>query len=157
MNSTVTVETKPLVIEGVKVNALQQEYRMTMGGIVQQINGNAYNEAIYRIMTENKGAKAEAPVSYSWNANFDVPGSYYKQGQYDFLDEKGNSVKRFDIYSLLNAFPAEILLGYPEVLIYDYSEDQWYLFSAAAQESIGQLIDTAAKNGFLTVISNTVV
>jgi hypothetical protein len=155
--STVTVDTAPLAIEGVKVKALQQEYRMTMGGVVQQVSGNAYHEAIYHLFTENKGAKAEAPAKYAWNADIDTPGSYYKNAQYDFLDEKGNSVKRFDLYSLLNAFPSELLEGYPTALLHDASEDQWYLFNDAAVKSIGQLVDTAARNGFLKVISNTVV
>lgn len=43
-NHTVTIETKPLVIDGVEVKALQQEYRMIMGGVVNQINGNTYNK-----------------------------------------------------------------------------------------------------------------
>ena len=46
-NGTVTVETHPLFIDGIKVKALQYEYHMTLGGVVQQINGNGYNEAIY--------------------------------------------------------------------------------------------------------------
>ncbi|KRE45522.1 copper amine oxidase N-terminal domain-containing protein [Paenibacillus sp. Soil522] len=153
---TVTVDTKPLVIDAVQVKALQHEYHMTMGGIVQQINGNAYNETIYNIFVENKGRKVEAPANYSWNLNLDIPGSYYKHGQYDFVDHKGNSMVRFDIYTLNRSFPAETLSGYPEVLIYDASEDEWYLFSNTALQSINVLIDTASKNGFLTIISNTV-
>jgi Copper amine oxidase N-terminal domain len=53
-NSIVTVDTKPLVIDGVIVKALQEEYHMTLGGVIQQINGNAYNEAIYNIFIEKK-------------------------------------------------------------------------------------------------------
>lgn len=68
-NSAVTVETKPLIIDGVEVKALQQEYRLTMGGVVNQINGNAYNEAIYNIFVENKGKKIEAPSNYTWNSH----------------------------------------------------------------------------------------
>ncbi|MGG4191937.1 hypothetical protein ABEW50_00610 [Paenibacillus jamilae] len=86
----------------------------------------------------------------------DKPGYYYKNGQYVFLDEKGKSVKQYDIYSLVNAFPSELLSGYPEVLIHDVSKDQWHMFSNAAAESIRQMMDTAEKNGFLKVISNTV-
>jgi anthranilate/para-aminobenzoate synthase component I len=155
-NFTVTVDTKPLVIDGVQVKALQHEYHMTMGGVVQQINGNAYNETIYNIFVENKGRKVEAPANYSWNLNLDTPGSYYKNGQYDLVDHKGNSMVRFDIYTLNRSFPAETLSRYPEVLIYDASEDEWYLFSNTALQSINVLIDTASKNGFLTIISNTV-
>ncbi|MCG7406125.1 copper amine oxidase N-terminal domain-containing protein [Paenibacillus sp. ACRRX] len=156
-NSIVTVDTKPLVVDGAKIKALQYEYHMAMGGVVQQINGNAYNEAIYQLISKNKGTKIKAPVSYSWRVNLDTPGSYYKNGQYNFGDEKGNSVKQYDIYSLVNAFPDELLSGFPDVLIYDASEDQWYMFSNAAIDSIRQMINTAEKNGFLKVISNNVV
>ncbi|KMY48675.1 copper amine oxidase N-terminal domain-containing protein [Peribacillus loiseleuriae] len=155
-NSTVTVDTQPLVIDNVKIKALQEEYHMTMGGVVQQIKGNAYNKAIYNIFIENKGSKVEAPANYSWRYNIDTPGAYYKNAQYDFLDLEGNSIKRFDIYTLIKSFPAETLAGYPEVLIYDATENQWYLFTDTAFQSINQLIDTAYKNGFLKIISNTV-
>lgn len=156
-NSTVTVDTAPLTIDGVQVKALQEEYHMIMGGIVQQVRGNAYNEAIYDLFVHNEGAKVDAPASYEWRVNIDEPGSYYKNGQYDFLDDKGNSVKRFDLYTLNRAFPEETLKGYADVLVYDASEDQWYLFSDTARDSINQLMDTAAKNGFVKVISDTVV
>lgn len=156
-NFAVTVDTEPLFIDGVQVKALQQEYHMTMGGVVQQINGNAYNETIYNIFVENKGKKVEAPANYSWNNTIDTLGSYYKNEQYDFLDQKGNSLVRFDVYSLIRSFPSELLTGYPETLIHDVSKDEWFLFSETARQSIYKLIATAAKNSFLTIISNTVV
>lgn len=87
----------------------------------------------------------------------DVLGSYYKEGQYDFLDADGNSVKRYDIYSLIKAFPAELLEGRPEVLLHDATEDEWYLFSDEGKKSIIRLVDTADLYGFLEVISDTVV
>ncbi|WP_028609405.1 copper amine oxidase N-terminal domain-containing protein [Paenibacillus harenae] len=155
-NFTVAVDSKPLVIDGIQVKALQHEYHMIMGGVVQQVNGHAYNEDIYNIFLENKGRKVEAPANYSWHLDLDIPGSYYKNGQYDFIDNHGNSMVRFDIYTLIRSFPAETLSGYPDVLMYDASEDEWYLFSDKASQSINMLIDTASKNGFLTIISNTV-
>lgn len=148
----VTINTEPLVVEGVKVKALQYEYHMTMGGVVQQITGNAYNEAIYNIFLENKGKEVKAPTNYTWNIIVD-PGYYYKNGQYDFLDPDGNSIKRFDIYTLSSSYPKE----YPRALIYDATADKWYLFDHASIESISQLIETARENGFLKVISDTVV
>ncbi|MGE8080098.1 copper amine oxidase N-terminal domain-containing protein [Peribacillus loiseleuriae] len=156
-NSTVTVDTQPLVIDNVKIKAIQEEFHMTMGGVVRQITGNAYNKEMYNIFIENKGGKVEAPANYSWHYDIDTPGAYYKNGQYDFLDFEGNSIKRFDIYTLIKSFPAETLAGYPEVVIYDATENQWYLFTDTAIQSINQLIDTASKNGFLKIISNTVI
>ncbi|MNH92187.1 hypothetical protein D3C87_1016960 [compost metagenome] len=156
-NSGVTVDTAPLLVDGVQVKALQEEYHMTMGGVVQQINGNAYNRAIYNMFVHNLGAKVEAPTNYSWTIHLDVPGSYYKNGQYDFLDKKGKSVKRFDIYTLIpGAFPDDTMKEYPDVLVYDGSEHQWYLFSDTALNSISNLINKAFDNGFVKVISNTV-
>lgn len=156
-NSGVTVDTAPLIIEGVQVKALQEEYHMSMGGVVQQINGNAYNRAIYNMFVHNLGAKVEAPANYSWSLNLDVPGSYYKNGQYDFQDNKGNSLKCFDIYTILpGTYPDDTMKQYPKVLVYDGSEHQWYLFSDTALNSIYNLINRAFDNGFVKVISNTV-
>ncbi|AWE07709.1 copper amine oxidase [Lysinibacillus sp. 2017] len=154
-NGTVTVDTKPLVIDGVKVKALQHEYHATMGGVVQQIKGNGYNEAIYNIFVENKGSKVEAPANYTW-ISYPSIGEYYKGGQYDFLDQEGNSVERFDIYTLVRSYD-EMLPSQPLVLIHVPTENQWYLFSDPARQAIHQLIDRASVNGFLTVIINTVV
>lgn len=151
-NNAVTVEIKPLVIDGIKVKALQQEYHMTMGGVVNQISGNTYNEAIYNIFVDNKGKKVEAPSNYTWNSHPSI-GEYYKTGQYDFLDLEGNSIKRFDIYTLVRTFDDDVD---PEVLIYDANENHWYMFNYTARQDIWQLIDTASKNGFLAEISNTV-
>jgi hypothetical protein len=143
-NYTLTVDTEPLVIDGVKVTALQQDFHMTMGSVVNQIKGNANIEAIYNNFVDNKGSKVEAPSDPTWSVQ-------YGTGQYDFLDQEGNSIKRFDIYSLDRSSPEAT----PEVHIYDATENQWYLFNDAAKKSMYQFIDTATKNGFLTVISNS--
>lgn len=153
----VTVDTEPLVIEGAQVKAVQYEYRMTMGGVVSQIRGNAYNDALYRIFVENKGQKVEAPASYSWMYNIDVPGSYAKNGQFDFLDAQENTIVQLDVYSLVDAFPSELLTEYPKILLHDATKDEWYLFSDTARQSIQELLDRAADNGFVTVVSNNVV
>ncbi|MFC5405774.1 copper amine oxidase N-terminal domain-containing protein [Cohnella soli] len=154
--STVSVTTSPLVIDGVTIGALQQEYHMTMGGVVQHINGNAYKEAIYRLFTENRGEKTEAPADYSWRANYGTPGSYYKGSQFDFLDKKGKSIKRFDLYSLTGPSDVDTLPDYPDVLIHDVSENQWYVSSLDAKAEIMKAVDTAFINGFVKIISNTV-
>ncbi|MFC9542328.1 copper amine oxidase N-terminal domain-containing protein [Lysinibacillus sp. NPDC056959] len=156
-NSTVTVNTEPLVINNVKVKATQYEYHMTMGGIVQQIQGNTYNKALYKVFNENKGKVVDAPADYSWQINLDVPGSYYKDGQYNFRSHENKSVQQFDLYSLNGPFPEEELKGYPKVLIHDVTADKWYLFTDKARESIDQLINTATNNGFVKILSNTVV
>lgn len=156
-NSTVTANTEPLVINNVKVKAIQYEYHMTMGGIVQQIQGNTYNKALYKVFNENKGKVVDAPANYSWKINLDVPGSYYKNGQYNFMSHENKSVQQFDLYSLNGPFPEEELKGYPKVLIHDVTADKWYLFTDKARESINQLINTATNNGFVKVLSNTVV
>ncbi|HZG77066.1 MAG TPA: stalk domain-containing protein [Paenibacillus sp.] len=159
-NFSVTIDakqSKPLVINGVQVKAMQQEYRMTMGGVIQQIQGNNFNEKILKIITDNKGEKVEAPENYSWTANIDVPGSYHKNAQYDFLDENGTSLARYDVYTLVEALPAELLNGYPKVLIHDVPNNEWYLFNNAANQELGEVIDAAAKSGSVTIISNTVV
>jgi hypothetical protein len=154
-NNIVTIDTAPLYIDGVKIKALQEDYRMTMGGVEQQITGHAYHQAIYQLFEHNKGNKVEAPAEYSWYSHPNS-GSYYKTRQYNFLDVNGNSVKHFDIYSLVGSQYSEDLKDAPQFLLYDGNEDQWYLFDGVTIDAIWQLIDSASNNGFLNVISNTV-
>ncbi len=156
-DAKVTIATSPLFINGVKVKVTQYEYHMTMGGVISQIKGNAYNKNIYDAFIKNIGRKTDAPASYSWRYNIDTIGAYYKNAQYDFMDQNGKSIQRFDIYSLVESFPKELLSKYPKVLLYDASANQWYLFKYTTPQSIDQIINTAEKNGFLKVISNTVV
>ncbi|MGE7021738.1 copper amine oxidase N-terminal domain-containing protein [Solibacillus cecembensis] len=153
---TVTVDTKPLVIDGVKIKAMQYEFHMTMGGVIQQMKGNSYNEAIYNIFIENKGSKVEAPANYSWYFQLVSAGDYYKNAQYDFIDREGKSVKRFDIYTLVQSSDGTSF-AQPQVLIHDATENQWYLFNQTSSQAIDQLFDRASMNGFVTLISNTVV
>lgn len=42
------------------------------------------------------------------------------------------------------------------MLVQEVTENRWYVNSDSARLSILQLIDKAAENGFVTVISNTV-
>ncbi|MFJ7186950.1 copper amine oxidase N-terminal domain-containing protein [Lysinibacillus xylanilyticus] len=156
-NSTVTVDTAPLVINNVKVKAVQYEYRMTMGGVVQQLQGNTYNKALYKMFVENKGNLVDAPAIYSWQIDLDHPGSYSKNGQYNFMSHENKSIQQFDLYHLNTAFPDEILKEYPVVLIHDVTANKWYIFSDKALESIKQLMNTATNNGFLKILSNTVL
>lgn len=158
-DATLNITTEPLRINGVEIKAIQQEYHMTMGGVVQHIKGPSYNKSIHQIFTKNKGSKVPAPGNYSWQYNVYPPNAYYKQGQYDFLDQDGNSVQRFDVYRLSTSGPysEKSIIKEAKLLLYDASLDQWHLFDDVAYESIHRLIEAAARNGFITIISNTVV
>lgn len=153
---TVNITTEPLLIEDEKIKVLRYEYHMTMGGVIQDIKGNAYHQALFKIFQEKKGDKVEAPKEYYWHFNLEAPGSYYKLGQFDFMSHDQNSVKQYDIYTLNQPFPEELLKGYPKVLLHDATEDSWYLFSEQAVKAIQQLINSADSNGFSKIISNTV-
>lgn len=155
-NSKVTVDTEPLFIDGVKVKAVQHEYRMTMGGVVQEIRGHVYHNAIYHMLVDNIGNKVEAPIHYSWQFNMDIQGAYYKAGQYDFLNQEGATIKRFDMYTLIESHPEEVLEEYPKVLVHDVMDNQWYLFSDTRKQSIEQIVEKALNNGFIQIISNTI-
>lgn len=152
---TVSITSEPLLLDNKKIKALRYEYQMTMGGVIQDIKGNAYHKALYQVF-QQKGNKVEAPKEYSWQINLDIPGSYSKRGQYRFMSDDTNTVKQFDIYSLNTAFPDELLQGHPHHLLHDVFEDRWYIFTDQAVQSIKQLINNAATNGFSTIISNTV-
>lgn len=153
-NGTVTVDTAPLMINGVKVTTLQYEYHMIIGGYRQQFSGKRYNEEIYALFESNKGAKVDAPTNYGWHDNYDILGWYTKTGQYDLLDAAGKSAQRFDPYILsgpsgLNGFTKEQLADYPKVLLFDAVEGQWYKFSETALDSIAKLMETAEQNGLM--------
>lgn len=152
---TVSITSEPLLLDNKKIKALRYEYQMTMGGVIQDIKGNAYHKALYQVF-QQKGNKVEAPKEYSWQINLDIPGSYSKRGQYRFMSDDTNTVKQFDIFSLNTAFPDELLQGHPHHLLHDVFEDSWYIFTDQAVQSIKQLINNAATNGFSTIISNTV-
>ncbi|UXJ70969.1 copper amine oxidase N-terminal domain-containing protein [Lysinibacillus fusiformis] len=154
--STVNIATKPLFINNQKIKALHYEYHMTMGGVIQEVKGHSYHHAMYKIFLQ-KGDKVEAPKDYSWQLNLDIPGSYYKLGQYDFLNADNKSVQQFDTYSLNQAFPDELLKGYPTLLLHDVYNDSWYIFSDNKMQSIQQLMNAATNNGFNKIISNTVL
>lgn len=154
--STVNIATKPLFINNHKIKALHYEYHMTMGGVIQEVKGHSYHHAMYKIFLQ-KGDKVEAPKDYSWQLNLDIPGSYYKLGQYDFLNADNKSVQQFDTYSLNQAFPDELLKGYPTLLLHDVHHDSWYIFSDNKMQSIQQLMNAATNNGFNKIISNTVL
>jgi len=66
-------------------------------------------------------------------------------------------LQRSDVYSWIHSYPSEELAGYAERLFYDATADQWYVFQESARQSIEQFVEQASNNGFLTVISNTVV
>ncbi|WP_369379720.1 copper amine oxidase N-terminal domain-containing protein [Lysinibacillus fusiformis] len=154
--STVNIATKPLFINNQKIKTLHYEYHMTMGGVIQEVKGHSYHHAMYKIFLQ-KGDKVEAPKDYSWQLNLDIPGSYYKLGQYDFLNADNKSVQQFDTYSLNQAFPDELLKGYPTLLLHDVHHDSWYIFSDNKMQSIQQLMNAATNNGFNKIISNTVL
>lgn len=81
-DGTVNITTEPLLIEDEKIKVLRYEYHMTMGGVIQDIKGNAYHQALFKIFQEKKGDKVEAPKDYYWHLNLETPGSYYKLGQF---------------------------------------------------------------------------
>ncbi|MGE7987997.1 copper amine oxidase N-terminal domain-containing protein [Lysinibacillus fusiformis] len=153
----VSIVTEPLLLENEKVNTLRYEYHMTMGGIIQEIKGNAYNKAIYKIFQEQKGDKVDEPKEYYWHFNLDSPGSYYKLGQYDFMSFDNKSIEQFDIYTLNGPFPEELLEGYSKYLLHNFDENSWYIFSDNAVQSIQRLMNAATNNGFNKIISNTVL
>lgn len=153
-NHTVTINTTPFYVNGVKIKAVQEEYHMTMGGVEQQVNGNAYIEAIYNLIVDNKGKQVEAPANYSWESHPNS-GTYNKLRQYNFLDANGISVQQFDIYSLVDSYNKDFK-DMPQLLLYDANIDQWYWINEVTFELLWLLIDTATKNGFHKIISNTV-
>lgn len=154
---TVRITTEQLMIKGEKVDALNYEYHMTMGGSISEMKVNSYNKVIYDIFLENQESKVDSPVKYGWTPDMDTVGAYYKNVQYNFKDITNKDIQEFGIYSLINAHPMEDLKDYPEMLLHDATADEWYLFREDAFKSLGQLIDSVREKGVLKEISNNIV
>jgi hypothetical protein len=154
-DSAININIDPLFINDIEINAVQYEYHMTMGGVIQQIKGNGYINSIYDVIKNNIGAETEAPESYSWMIHVD--NQYYKAGQYDFLDLNGKSLQQYDIYTIYN-YSSEAQKNNPKAaVIHDVTKGQWHLFNGQALASLHELVQQSTRNGFLEVISNTVV
>lgn len=153
-NHTVTINTTPLFIDGVEIKAVQEEYHMTMGGVEQQISGNAYIGDLYQLLAENKGKPVDAPANFSWESH-PSSGIYNKLRQYDFLDLYGNSILQADVFYLVG-YSQEEYKDMPHHLLYNSNTNQWYLIDEQSVKAIWMLSDTATNNGFIKVISNTV-
>lgn len=155
---TVVITTEPLIINGIKVEALNYEYHMTMGGAISEIRVNSYNTAMYDVFLQNQKNKVAAPIEYGWDSHIsDKIGAYYKNSQVNFKDAADKDIQEFGIYSRVNSFPEEDLKDYPKMLLHDVTLDQWYLLKEDDFEYIIQLINSASEKGALKVISNSIV
>lgn len=147
----ISITSTPLLLNNEQIKTLRYEYNMAKGGEMQLIKGNAYHQAIYNVLQEQKGEKVEAPKDYYWRFNLETVGSYTKLEQYDFLNQDNNSVEQYDIYELNQSFSAEELAPYPTFLLHDFNENVWYLFTEKEIKAIQHIVDNAANNGFTTV------
>lgn len=154
-DSVVNISTVPLTIEGETVESLYYEYHMTMGGKIQEIKGNSYIDNIYNILISNKGEEKAAPVVYKWNPDNDTPGSYYKISQFNFKGVAGKDIKQLDIYGLVDDF--QDIEVYPRTLLHDATGNKWYFFERKAIDSIINSIEKAKENGYVKLISDTIV
>jgi len=155
---TVVITTEPLIINGIKVEALNYEFHMTMGGSISEIRVNSYNTAIYDIFLENQKDKVAAPIEYGWDSHIpDKIGAYYKNSQVNFKDAADKDVQEFGIYSRVNSFSEEDLKDYPKRLLHDVTLDKWYLLKEDDVRLIMQLINLARENGVLKEINNSIV
>lgn len=147
-NSTAAITTAPLIINGVKIKAIQQLGYMFIGGYIDQMEGHVNHKELYALIVEHQGDKTEKPAQYSIHSSLDYPESYYHSGTYTFIDKNDKIVRQVELYGLLRMPPGEQLEGLPEALLYDKTEDQWYEFSRTAIDQIYKLFDTAREKGF---------
>ncbi|MEW4369378.1 copper amine oxidase N-terminal domain-containing protein [Paenibacillus kandeliae] len=156
-SGNIVITSKPLQIGKSTIKATQFEYHMTMGGVVEQVYGNAYTRQLYNILVSNKGKQVQEPDDYSWQNTIDIPGSYYKNIQYDFLDAKGKTVARYDTYYLITKMGTDPSKEYPDRLIHDVTADRWYVMKHDVVDPTQIQLNRAENNGFIVIISNTVV
>ncbi|WP_411346230.1 copper amine oxidase N-terminal domain-containing protein [Paenibacillus sp. WLX1005] len=153
----ITIDSQPLWIGSAKIKATQYEYHMTMGGVVEQVYGNAYNTQLYHILTSNKGKQVQAPEHFSWQYTLDIPGSYSKNAQYEFLDTKGKTIAQYDTYNLVSNIENDSSKNLPAKLLHDVTANRWYVTKQDIAKLTMIQLDRAWKNGFIVVISDTVV
>lgn len=150
-NGVVIIDKTPFVINNKKISLFKVEYHMIIGGWVYKYSGAHNNKEIYNLFEENKGEIVEAPADYDWFSHAEA-GSYYKNGQYDFLDETGKSVQQYDIYTLNGSHvdnSGDPFAHYPKVLLHDVSQGKWYLFSQTALDSINNVMKISAEQGLM--------
>ncbi|WP_020614895.1 copper amine oxidase N-terminal domain-containing protein [Paenibacillus daejeonensis] len=153
----VSVQAPSLKIDGVPVASLLYEYRMIMGGVVQDIHGSANREALYHYLTEHLGEKVEAPEHYAWHALIDNPGAYQQFADYEFVDKDGKKLAGFGLYARVQGFPEELIKDLPGYLVHDTVSNEWFALDNARPDAIRGIIERAQANGFVTVISNDAV
>jgi len=153
--TAINIESKPLVIKGVKVKAVQQEYYFYTGSIIEQIEGNSQIEALYSIFMKDKGSGVKAPLSHIESIASSSPGGYYNSEQFSFMDQEGSTVNRFDLYSLTEHSSGKTTKEEPEYLVFAAHENKWYVFDKKSRESIRQRMDIAEKNGLSKIVSDT--
>ena len=144
-NRTVTVTTKPFAIDGVNVKAFLLETAVINGFVVEDVVGNSYFEELYRTIETGKGEAVEPPAGTVPEYGLADPGDFYPFAKYDFLDQSGGSIRRYEVYTKRLADGEPPLEYY---LIHAAHEDQWYKFDTEAPYKIWNLKGTAAKQGY---------
>lgn len=158
-NGVVTIVTEPLKIRDQVVKGLQQENRNIASSTVFELKANSYIKDIYQIYLANKGDEVEAPLYSRYGYDVSTPGTYVQTMHHDFVDQNNKVLQGFEIAWLYNSkyepFPAELLEGLPEYLLYDVTNNQWYIFNENAAKSIEQILQKAQNNNLLEVIRSS--
>lgn len=150
-NGIVTINTNSFIIDNRVVKGLLKENQNVIGSTVYQLKATTYIKDIYQTYIENKGKETDAP-HYS-KYDFSIPGTYYKTMKHQFVDENNQVVQQFEVYWLYDQFPAELLEGYPEFLLYDVTNNRWYVFNENAVQAIEQIMQKAQNNGLVELVS----
>jgi Copper amine oxidase N-terminal domain. len=151
-NHTVTVETKPFAVDGINVAAFQIETNATLGSVVQHVLGNSYIEAFYHAIEAGVVEEVEPPASTAPKFMLAGPDDWYTVEIYDFLDQDGNSIRHYELYSQTRDS------NEPELefhLLYAAHEDQWYKFERDGFFEILDLIQAARLHGYGLVVENS--
>ncbi|RUS46910.1 copper amine oxidase N-terminal domain-containing protein [Cohnella sp. AR92] len=110
---TVTVNTPPFAIGGAAIALVKNEIRFDDIILNTELRGNPFIKTMYDLLESNKGDSAvmSDPLTYAMS---DI---------YDFVDERGTSVQRYELY--VESFS----IGYS--LIHDVTADQWFTYADA--------------------------
>ena len=124
--------TLPLYINGRKVISVQSFYRMTMGGVRSECQGNNTVAELYNFLQNNTGREVAAPDMFGDNVYLDAPVYYRMTREISFMATSGLDgivVQTYRIYTWLNAGYPNVSLPLGSLLIYDATHDKWYQFT----------------------------
>lgn len=146
-DKVVHIETPEVLINNRTVDVIQNEYYMTMGGIVAESDSNLCINRMRQVFESAKKTEVVAPGNFGTGYDMDTQSYYYHQMKYTLLDEKDGLLESYEVY-----YEISYGMSTDTYVLRDVLNDKWYEFS---KEEYDLLIELETI-GDWNEISNTV-